>query len=155
IEAADNKKDDRKYRWNWEDKNAGTGVDCSHFIKEVVATAESEEARRLKQDKGYLTPEEINTYSKSFNDKNLKEFEDEERGTRRMARYLEKYGYYSTSLEDVKEGDIVFIGPGKEKSIGSIGHIVIITKINYDDHEKYQFADAGKNKASKNNSGIY
>ncbi|UII29641.1 hypothetical protein LVD17_15175 [Fulvivirga ulvae] len=148
IEAVDNQKDQRKYRWNWEDKNAGTGVDCSHFIKEVVATAESEEARRLKQDKGYLTPEEINTYSKSFNDKNLKEFEDEERGTRRMARYLEKYGYYSTSLEDVKEGDIVFIGPGKEKSIGSIGHIVIIIEIrDTKDGKEYQFADAGMQEA--------
>ena len=48
IEAVDNEKDERKYRWNWKDKNAGTGVDCSHFIKEVVATAESEEARRIR-----------------------------------------------------------------------------------------------------------
>lgn len=154
IEAADNEKDERKYRWNWKDKNAGTGVDCSHFIKEVVATAESKEARLLKQDKGYLTPEEINLYSKSFTDENLKEFQDEERGTRRMARYLEKYGYYSTSLEDVKEGDIVFIGKGEEKSIGTIGHIVIIIEIKESpEGKKYVFADSGMSGASYNKTG--
>lgn len=159
LEAVANEKDDRTYGWDFGRKAKGEKVDCSYFIREVEATANSPEARKLKQEKGFLTPAELNQYSTTFS---AERFSDPDiskygRGTQQMAAMLKKYAFYSSSLGDVKEGDYVFIGSGTSQAIDTISHIVVITKIDEADGQKrYWFADSGLSGAKKDkDTGLY
>jgi LysM repeat protein len=153
LEAVNNKKDDRQYGWNFGLKAKGEKVDCSYYVREVEATLNSSEARKIKQEKGFLTPAELNKYSTTFsadnfNDPTVKKYS---RGTQKMAAIFKKNSFYSTKLSDVREGDYVFTGKGTSKEINTITHIIIITKIEVVEGKKrYWFADSGLEGAKKN-----
>lgn len=159
LEAVNNKKDNRTYGWDFDLKKKGERVDCSYFIREVEATQNSEEARKLKQKNGYLTVSELEKYSSTFS---TERFADKDivkygRGTQQIAAIFKKYSFYSADLKDVKIGDYVFTGKGTTKEINTISHIVIITKIEIKNGLKeYHFADSGVAGAKKNKkTGLY
>ncbi|WP_109832619.1 hypothetical protein [Reichenbachiella versicolor] len=145
AEAVNNKNDKRKYRWNTADKKAGKGVDCSHFIREIDAVYHSEEAKKQKDKNGFLTPKELNKYCKTFSLERINEQDKYERGTQKMVAVLKEHGTFSDKLEDVRVGDYVFTGSGKQKDISTVSHVVIITKIEeVDGKKRYYFAQSGK-----------
>ncbi|UXX77886.1 hypothetical protein N7E81_10955 [Reichenbachiella carrageenanivorans] len=149
VDAANNKKDTRKYRWNDADKNSGKGVDCSHFIREIDAVFHSEAAKKQKEKNGYLTQKELNKYCKTFSLERINKHGGS--GTQRMVKVLKEHGTYSEKLEDIRIGDYVFTGSGKQKDLSSVSHVVIITKIKETNGKKrYYFAQSGKSGAAYN-----
>lgn len=53
-EAYENPRDQRSYGADPKAKAKGKKLDCSYFVREVEATAQSDEARQIKQQRGYL-----------------------------------------------------------------------------------------------------
>jgi len=142
-EAYENPHDQRTYGGNPKAKARGEKLDCSYFIREVEATFQSEEARKIKQRKGYLAPHELVKYNPFFTNKRLYANKLSSLSGK-MADVLQKHGVYSTRVSDVRLGDYVFIGKGKTRNLKSISHVVVINKVDTIGKQiRYYFIDAG------------
>lgn len=142
-EAYENPRDYRTYGADPKAKAKGQKLDCSYFVREVEATFRSDEARKTKQQKGYLTPPELVKYNSFFTNKRLYATKITSMSGK-MAYVLQKHGFYSTRVADVRLGDYVFIGKGKTRNLKSIGHVMVIHKIDtVAGQKRYYFIDAG------------
>lgn len=142
-EAYENPRDQRTYGGNPKAKARGEKLDCSYLIREIEATFQSEEARKIKQQKGYLAPHELVKYNPFFTNKRLYANKLVSLSGK-MADVLQKHGFYSTQVADIRLGDYVFIGKGKSRDLKSIGHAMVIHKIDTIGKQiRYYFIDAG------------
>ncbi|OJJ14917.1 hypothetical protein BKI52_40905 [marine bacterium AO1-C] len=142
-EAYQNPQDTRTYGGDPKAKARGEKLDCSYFIREVEATFQSEEARKIKQQKGYLAPHELVKYNPFFTNKRLYANKLSSLSGK-MADVLQKHGFYSTKVSDVRLGDYVFIGKGKVRDLKSISHVMVINRVDTVGKQiRYYFIDAG------------
>lgn len=153
-EAYENPRDQRTYGGNPKAKAQGKKLDCSYFIREIDATFHSAEARTTKQRRGYLQPHELVKYNPFFTTKRLYANKLTSMSGK-MADVLQKHGVYSTRVADVRLGDYVFIGKGKNRNLKSISHTMVINKIDtVAGHPRYHFIDAGYKGIKKVNGVI-
>ncbi|WP_299452076.1 hypothetical protein [uncultured Microscilla sp.] len=153
-EAYENPRDQRTYGADPKAKAKGKKLDCSYFVREVNSTAQSDKARKIKQQRGYLQPHELVKYDQFFTPKRL--YANKLKSmSGKMADVLQKHGAYSTKVNDIRLGDYVFIGKGKTRNIQSIGHAMVVSKIDtINGHLRYYFIDAGYRGIKKVNGVI-
>ena len=153
-EAYQNAKDTRTYGGDPKAKARGEKLDCSYFIREIEATFQSEAARKIKQQKGYLAPHELVKYNPFFNNKRLYSNKLSSLSGK-MADVLQKHGFYSTQVGDIRLGDYVFIGKGKTRDLKSIGHVMVVNRIDkVGSQTRYYFIDAGHRGLKKINGKL-
>lgn len=150
IENVNNTNDKRLYSQDAGKKSRGTHVDCSHFVREVLATLESPTARDIKADEGRLTVSQMDQHSVFFSQERLAEARDKKlpgndgRLTRLMWLVFEEHGQLFREVEEIQPGDIVFTGPGTERTMATVKHIVICTSVEIVNGERLAyFAHAG------------
>lgn len=153
-EAYENPRDQRTYGADPKAKAKGKKLDCSYFVREVEATAQSDEARQIKQQRGYLQPHELVKYNPFFTTKRLYANKLQSMSGK-MASVLRQHGTYSTQVHDIRLGDYVFIGKGKSRDLQSVGHAMVISKIKkINGRLRYYFIDAGYRGIKKVNGVI-
>lgn len=153
-EAYDNPRDQRTYGADPKAKAKGKKLDCSYFVREVEAMAQSAKARKIKQERGYLQPHELVKYNSFFTNKRLYANKLQSMSGK-MAAVLRQHGTYSTKVSDIRLGDYVFIGKGKTRDLKSIGHAMVISKVDtVNGHLRYYFIDAGYRGIKKVNGVI-